>query len=44
MGRGMKLLLAGGFAAALAGIMLSIDGGVEDVTPSTLGQRVNEPF
>jgi hypothetical protein len=44
MSRGMKLLLGAGVAAALAGIMLSIDGGVEDVTPSTKGERVNEPF
>jgi hypothetical protein len=44
MSTGWKILIAGGVAAALAGIMLSIDGGVEDNTPSTKGERTNEPF
>ena len=44
MSTGWKLLIAGGVAAALAGIMLSIDGQVEDNTPSTKGERTNEPF
>jgi hypothetical protein len=44
MGTGWKILIAGGVAAALAGIMLSIDGQVEDNTPSTKGERTNEPF
>lgn len=44
MSTGWKILIAGGIAAALAGIMLSIDGQVEDNTPSTKGERTNEPF
>jgi hypothetical protein len=44
IGKGMKVLLGVGIAAALGGIMLSIDGGVEDNTPSTKGERTNEPF
>jgi hypothetical protein len=44
MSTGWKILIAGGVAAALAGIMLSIDGQVEDNTPSTKGERTNEPF
>jgi hypothetical protein len=44
MGTGMKVLLGVGVAAALGGIMLSIDSRVEDNTPSTRGERTNEPF
>ncbi len=44
MGRGMKLLIGAGIAAVLGGVMLSIDGRVEDPTPSTKGERTNEPF
>jgi hypothetical protein len=44
MSTGWKILIAGGVAAALAGIMLSIDSQVEDNTPSTKGERTNEPF
>ena len=44
MSTGWKILIASGIAAALAGIMLSIDGQVEDNTPSTKGERTNEPF
>ena len=44
MRTGWKVLIAAGVAAALTGIMLSIDGEVEDNTPSTKGERTNEPF
>ena len=44
MSTGWKVLIGAGVAAALAGIMLSIDGQVEDNTPSTKGERTNEPF
>ena len=44
MGTGMKVLLGVGIAAVLGGIMMSIDGKVEDNTPSTRGERTNEPF
>jgi hypothetical protein len=44
MGTGMKVLLGVGIAAVLGGIMLSIDSKVEDNTPSTRGERTNEPF
>jgi hypothetical protein len=44
IGTRMKILIGVGVAAALAGIMLSIDGEVEDNTPSTKGERTNEPF
>jgi hypothetical protein len=39
MGKGKKWLIVAGVVGALAGIMLAIDGGVEDNTPSTLGTR-----
>ena len=44
MGARTKILLGAGVAAALTGIMLAIDGQVEDNTPSTKGERTNEPF
>ena len=44
IGTRTKILLGAGIAAALAGIMLAIDGEVEDNTPSTKGERTNEPF
>jgi hypothetical protein len=44
MGTGMKVLLGVGIAAALGGIMMSIDSKVEDNTPSTRGERTNQPF
>jgi hypothetical protein len=44
MGTGMKVLLGVGIAAVLGGIMMSIDSKVEDNTPSTRGERTNEPF
>ena len=44
MGTGMKVLLGVGIAALLGGIMMSIDSKVEDNTPSTRGERTNEPF
>jgi hypothetical protein len=44
IGTRMKVLIGVGVAAALTGIMLSIDGEVEDNTPSTKGERTNEPF
>ncbi len=44
IGTRMKNLIGVGVAAALTGIMLSIDGEVEDNTPSTKGERTNEPF
>jgi hypothetical protein len=44
MGTGMKVLLGVGIAAVLGGIMMSIDSRVEDNTPSTRGERTNEPF
>ncbi len=34
-----KFLIAMGIAVAFAGVALAIDGGVEDPTPSSLGQR-----
>jgi hypothetical protein len=39
-----KLLIALGVAAGFVGIALAIDSRVEDVTPSTKGERINEPF
>jgi hypothetical protein len=39
-----KLLLGLGIAAAVAGTMLAIDSRVEDNTPSTRGERINNPF
>jgi hypothetical protein len=39
MGKGRKWMIAGGVIAALAAIMLTIDGNVEDPTPSTAGTR-----
>lgn len=44
MGTGMKVLLGVGIAAVIGGIMMSIDSKVEDNTPSTRGERTNEPF
>jgi hypothetical protein len=44
IGARTKILLGVGVAAALAGIMLAIDAEVEDNTPSTKGERTNEPF
>jgi len=44
MGTGMKVLLGVGIAAVLGGIMMSIDSKVEDNTPSTRGERTNDPF
>jgi hypothetical protein len=44
IGTRTKILLGAGVAAALVGIMLAIDGEVEDNTPSTKGERTNEPF
>ena len=44
MGTGMKVLLGVGIAAVLGGVMMSIDSKVEDNTPSTRGERTNEPF
>ena len=44
IGTGMKVLLGVGIAAVLGGIMMSIDSKVEDNTPSTRGERTNEPF
>ena len=44
IGTGMKVLLGVGIAAVLGGIMMSIDSRVEDNTPSTRGERTNEPF
>jgi hypothetical protein len=34
-----KLMIAMGIAAAFGGVVLAIDRGVEDSTPSSLGQR-----
>jgi hypothetical protein len=39
-----KVIFGAALAAALAGIMLSVDGSVEDSTPSTKGERTNDPF
>lgn len=44
IGTRTKILLGAGVAAALVGIMLAIDGEVEDNTPSSKGERTNEPF
>jgi hypothetical protein len=44
IGTRTKILLGAGIAAALVGIMVAIDGSVEDNTPSTKGERTNEPF
>jgi hypothetical protein len=44
IGTRTKILLGAGVAAALVGLMMVIDGSVEDNTPSTKGERVNEPF
>ena len=44
IGTRTKILIGAGVAAALVGIMMAIDGGVEDNTPSTKGERTNEPF
>jgi hypothetical protein len=44
IGTRTKILIGAGIAAALTGLMLSIDGSVEDNTPSTKGERTNEPF
>ena len=44
IGTGMKVLLGVGIAAVIGGIMMSIDSRVEDSTPSTKGERTNEPF
>jgi uncharacterized membrane protein YdbT with pleckstrin-like domain len=44
IGTRTKILLGAGIAAALVGIMAAIDGSVEDNTPSTKGERTNEPF
>jgi hypothetical protein len=44
MGARTKVLLGVGIAAALTGILLAIDSQVEDNTPSTKGERTNEPF
>ena len=40
----VKWILGLGAAAALAGIMLTIDSRVEDNTPSTKGERQTTPF
>ena len=34
-----KLMIAMGIAAAFAGVAVAVDRGVEDSTPSSLGQR-----
>lgn len=39
MGKGKKLLIALGIAGAFAGVAIAVDRGVEDSTPSSLGQR-----
>jgi hypothetical protein len=39
MGKGRKWLIVAGVVGALAAIMLTIDGNVEDPTPSTAGTR-----
>ena len=44
IGTRTKILIGAGVAAALVGIMAAIDGSVEDNTPSTKGERTNEPF
>jgi hypothetical protein len=44
MGARTKVILGVGIAAALTGIMMAIDSQVEDNTPSTKGERTNEPF
>jgi hypothetical protein len=44
IGTWTKVLIGVGIAAAITGVMLAIDGGVEDNTPSTKGERTNEPF
>ena len=44
IGTRTKILIGAGVAAAIVGIMAVIDGSVEDNTPSTKGDRTNEPF
>lgn len=44
IGTRTKILIGAGVAAAIVGIMAVIDGSVEDNTPSTKGERTNEPF
>ena len=44
LGTRTKILIGAGVAAAIVGIMAVIDGSVEDNTPSTKGERTNEPF
>ena len=44
IGTRMKILIGVGIGAAVVGIMAAIDGSVEDNTPSTKGERTNEPF
>lgn len=44
IGTRTKILLGAGIAAALVGIMAAIDSSVEDNTPSTKGERTNDPF
>ena len=39
MGKGKKFLIALGIAGAFAGVAIAVDRGVEDSTPSSLGQR-----
>ena len=39
MSKGKKFLIGLGIAASFVGVALAIDGGVEDSTPSSLGQR-----
>ena len=39
MSKGKKILIGLGIAASFVGVALAIDGGVEDSTPSSLGQR-----
>jgi hypothetical protein len=44
LGRGSKLLIGLGIAASFVGIAMAIDSRVEDNTPSTKGERINEPY
>jgi hypothetical protein len=39
-----KILIGLGVAAGFAGLALAIDSRVEDVTPSTKGERTTRPF
>lgn len=44
LGRRSKVLIALGIAASFVGVAMAIDSRVEDNTPSTKGERRNEPF